>query len=447
MDLRRHALDLMQAKIKLAMTYHKDDPSIELVDRQIQEVRRLMGVEVMNSIQALIGDARVAAARAESLRARLDLLQASSSDSSVRGLERQDALNRALYLNLAQREEELHQQREGLSPNIEILSLAAPPDRPASPGPILFVPPALIAFTILGCFIAVLRERLDHALRGESEITAALGLRCAGLVPRVRPRHQMRLHEYLLSHPFSHYAEAIRSLVATTHLRPADRANKVILVTSSLPGEGKTTLAVSLATYTAKLGYRVLLVDLDLRKPGILRAFGGKDQDATSIPPKQGPLSEASVQHLPGLNLDYLPVRRNRSLDPVALFARADIANSLDILRGRYDCIVIDSAPLLAITEARLLAAMADRILFVVKSGSTRYEEACAALDMLRNGGFLDRDSAALASVVINQADPKDRMSYRYRYDYPDAEFSPDRPARSAFPQISGNPQAKRGSR
>ncbi|MGD0104513.1 MAG: polysaccharide biosynthesis tyrosine autokinase [Rhodopila sp.] len=444
-ELRRHALDLMQAKIKLATTYHKDDPSIDLVDRQIQEVRRQMGVEVTSNIQGLIGDARAAAARAESLRARLDLLQASTSDSSVRALERQDALNRRLYLNLAEREEELHQQREGLSPNIDILSLAAPPDRPTSPGPILFIPPALIAFTILGCFIAVLRERLDHALRGESEITAALGLRCAGLVPRVRTPTQMHLHEYLLSHPFSHYAEAIRSVVATTHLRPADRVNKVILVTSSLPGEGKTTMAVSLATYTAKLGYRVLLVDLDLRKLGILRAFGGRDQDTTSIPPQQGPLSEASVQHLPSLNLDYLPVRRNPSLDPVALFAQADIANSLNILRDHYDCIVIDSAPLLPITEARLLAAMADRILFVVKSGSTRREEACGALDMLRDGGFLDHNSGALASVVINQINPKD-MSYRYRYEYPDSEFSRDSPA-SSTSHLSVNPQAERDLR
>ncbi|WP_428493615.1 GumC family protein [Rhodopila sp.] len=439
-ELRRRAWDLMQARIKLATTYHKDDPSIDLVDRQLQEVRRLMGVEVSSGIQGLISDASVSAARVASLRSRLDLLQASSSDSSVRTLERQDALNHALYLSLAQREEELHQQREGLSPNIDILSLAAPPDRPTSPGPILFVPPALIAFTILGCFIAVLREGLDHTLRGESEITAALGLRCAGLVPRVRPPNQMRLHEYLLSHPFSHYAEAIRSLVAATHLRPAEQANKVILVTSSLPGEGKTTLAVSLATYTAKLGYRVLLVDLDLRKPGILRALGGRDQDVSPMPLRQGPLSEASVQHLPGLNLDYLPVRRDRSLDPVALFARADIANSLGRLRDRYDCIVIDSAPLLAITEARLLAAMADRILFVVKSGSTRHEEACGAIDMLRNGGFLKRDSAALASVVINQIDPKSHASYRYKYDYADAEFTPDRSARSAFPQIGGSP-------
>ena len=446
-ELRRRALDLMQAKIKLTTTYHKDDPSIDLVDRQIQEVRRLMGVEVTSGIQGLISDARVSAARVASLRSRLDLLQASSSDSSVRTLERQDALNRALYLNLAQREEELHQQREGLSPNIAILSRAAPPDRPTSPSAILFVPPALIVFTILGCFIAVLRERLDHTLRGEPEITAALGLRCAGLVPRVRPPKQMRLHEYLLSHPFSHYAEAIRSLVVATYLRPADESNKVILVTSSLSGEGKSTLAVSLATYTAKLGYRVLLVDLDLRKPGILRAFGGSDQEASPSSPQQGPLSEASVQHLPGLNLDYLPVRRNRSLDPVALFARADIANSLGKLRDRYDCILIDSAPLLAITEARLLAAMADRILFVVKSGSTRQEEASAALDMLRNGAFMNRDSATQASVVINQIDPKSHMSYRYKYDYADSEFPPDRPAHSAVPQIGGSPLVKRGSR
>jgi uncharacterized protein involved in exopolysaccharide biosynthesis/Mrp family chromosome partitioning ATPase len=422
-DLRRRALDLMQAKIKLVATWHKDDPSIELVDRQIQEVRRLIGVEVASGIQNLISDARVAGARVSSLRTRLDLLQQSSSDSSVRALERQDAQNRALYLSLAQREEELHQQREGLSPNIDILSLAALPDRPSSLSPVLFIPPALIAFTILGCFIAVLRERLDDTLRGQAETTAALGLRCVGLVPRLRARDKMRLQEYLLGNPFSPYAEAIRSLVAATRLRPADRSNKVILITSSLQGEGKTTLAISLATYTARVGHRVLLVDFDLRNPKTLHALGGKDR-RVSPALQQCPLSEASIQHLPGLSLDYLPVRQNRSLDPVALFAGADIANLLGRLRERYDCILIDSAPLLPVAEARLLAAMADRILFVVKWASTRRDEACCAIDMLRNGGFLNQNSMATASVVINQVNPKSQMSYQYRYVIHDGESS-----------------------
>jgi Mrp family chromosome partitioning ATPase len=159
----------------------------------------------------------------------------------------------------------------------------------------------------------------------------------------------------------------------------------------------------------------VLLVDLDLRNPGIMRAFGGMDQ-GTSPAPHQGPLSDNNVQHLPGLNLDYLPIRRSRTLDPVALFARADIANLLGRLREGYDFVLVDSAPLLATTEARLLAAMADRILFVVKWGSTRHDEARAAIDMLRNGGFLNRDSAALTSVVVNQIDLKSHVSYRYGY-------------------------------
>lgn len=439
-DLRRRALDLMQVKVKLISTYHKDDPAIGLVDRQIQEVNRQMGSEVTNGIHAYIRDAQVSGARAASLRARLDLLQQSSSDSRVRALENKDNLNRALYLNLAQREEELHQQREGLSPNIDILSLAAPPDRPTSAGPVLFVPPALIAFTILGCFIAVLRERVDSTLRSESEVTAALGIRCVGMIPRVRPPNQMRLHEYLLSDPFSPYAESIRSLVAATHLRASDQSKKVVLVTSSLPGEGKTTLAVSLATYTAKLGYRVLLVDLDLRNPGIRRAFGGKDRDVAPFM-RQGPLSDADIHHLPGLSLDYLPVRWNRSLDPVALFARSDIANALGRLRDRYDCILIDSAPLLAITEARLLAALADRILFVVKWGSTRRDEACGAIDILRDGGFLDGSSAAGVSVVINQIDPKSHVSRHDWYGYPGAKSS----GRLISSEITGASRVKRG--
>ena len=440
-DLRRHILDLMQAKVKLVLTFHKDDPSIALIDRQIQEAHRLMSLEVTSGIQGYISDARVSGARVALLRAKLNVLQQSSSDSSVRSLEREDALNRTLYLSLAQREEELHQQREGLSSNIDILSLAAPPDRPTSPAAILFVPPALIAFTILGCFIAVLRDRLDSTFRDESEISVALGLRCVGMVPRVRPSNQMRLHEYLLSDPFSPYAEAIRSLVAATHLRPGDQTNKVVLVTSSVPAEGKTTLAVSLATYIAKLGYRVLLVDLDLRNPGIVRAFGGSGRDIVPLP-QQGSLLEASICHLPGLKLDYLAVGWNRSVDPVALFARADLANALGRLRDRYDCILIDSAPLLAVTESRLLAALADRILFVVKWGTTKRQEACSAIDMLRNGGFLNQDFTNVASVVVTQVDPKSHVSHYYWSSDPRPKHS----GSSAVPGIAGA-QGKQGFR
>ena len=411
-DLRRKELELSQLQVTLGATYVLNNPKLQLVTSLLEEVKGQIRKEIDRGFNNLANNEQAAVAQVRSIRARLDVLQRSSSDNSVRKLERQANLNHQLYLSLLQRQEELQQQREGLSPNVEILSLAAPPDRPSSPIPLLFMPPALIGFTILGCLIAVLRDRLDETFRTENEISVSLGLPCIGLIPQVRPAGQLRLHEYLLAEPFSPYAEAIRSVVVSL-LTPNHYTPKAILITSSLPGEGKTTLAVSFAVYAAQLGRRVLLIDLDLRNPSIPRELANRVVGVLPGSSQEEGVTATSIQHLRGLRLDYLPVRRSTSTDPV-LFVNAHVRELLRSLRERYDCVVIDSAPLLSITETRLLASMADKIVFAVKWGSTRRDVAQSAIRLLRNRGLLNHDLAKVTSVVVTQVDPKKHMSYRY---------------------------------
>jgi succinoglycan biosynthesis transport protein ExoP len=126
------------------------------------------------------------------------------------------------------------------------------------------------------------------------------------------------------------------------------------------------------------------------------------------------------VQRVPGLQLDYLPACR-RPVDPLPLFADERMPRLLRQLRESYDCVVIDSPPLLSVTEARLLAAMVDKVVFVVKWGSTRRDDAQNALNLLRNTGLPGHDRVALAGVVVTQADPKKHARYRYYGDIGDS--------------------------
>ena len=334
------------------------------------------------------------------------------ADARLRELEREGAARDQLYTNLVRRQKELSYQQEIVHSDVRILSLASPPERPSSPSPLLFIFPAFVLFSMGGCLLAVAAERLDRGLRSEQEAVEALGLPCLGLVSQLSRTARIRPHKYLLRHPFSAYTEAIRSVVAGLHLTTPHEGSKIILTSSSVPSEGKTTLAVSLAVYIAQIRRRVLLVDLDFRHPTVQRALrtrakrGIVDLLLHDLPPAD------VIQRVPHLGLDYLPMTRC-PVDPVTLFAGDQLSRLLHQLRESYDCVIVDGPPLLGVTESRLLAAMADKVLFVVKWGSTRRETAQNAVNVLRSSGCLD-ENRVQPSTVLTQVDLKEHARYRY---------------------------------
>ncbi len=336
------------------------------------------------------------------------------AEQRLQQIEREAVAKGQLYHTLLRRHQEIRDQRETITADARILSLAATPDRPSSPNPFLFILPALILFLICGSMLSVLLERLDRGLRSEREINEALGVPCIGLVPQVaKTGRARRLHQHLLTAPFAAYAEAFRSIAATMQLASPLRQPKVILVTSSLPGEGKTTLAVSLSVCVALLRKRVLLIDLDFKRPSIQRELNGKaERGILDILLKNRPLAEA-IQHIPEPRLDYLAMSRC-SVDPLLLIAGEEMPRLLHQLRGSYDCIIIDSSPVLGSTETRLLAAMADEILLVVKWGSTRRELAQSALNLLRSPGGSLAQPLQSVSALIAQVDLKKHARYGY---------------------------------
>ncbi len=411
-DLRHQELTLLQAQAQVASTLGEKHPKMQQLANEIGEVRAKIAAEVDRAVDSAANDVQVATAEVQDIQQRIASVQGISTDPRLDALQHDATSSQRIYENLQQRREELREQRELISAGVSVLSLASLPDRPSSTNPVLFIPPAFVAFLVVGYFLATMRDRLDVRLRSESDIHEALGIPCLGLVPRLRRVRGLRPHQYLTGRPFAPYTEAIRSVVAALGLVDARGAPKVILVTSSLPHEGKTTLAVSLAAYAAVLGRRTILLDLDFRHPAVLRELTGKSGRGSGLLPVED-LGPDPILRSESLNLDYLAMPRDAT-DPLIRFAGDNIARLLTRLRATYDCVIIDSAPLLAITETRLLSSLADKVLFVVKWAATRRDVAQNALHVLSSLEARWKAHPVLAGAVITQVDLRKHARYRY---------------------------------
>ncbi len=225
-------------------------------------------------------------------------------------------------------------------------------------------------------------------------------------------------HVELVSHsqPQSPISEAFRALRTSLLLSQADRPPQVILVTSPLPREGKTTAAVNIAVTLAQLGDNTLLVDGDLRKPGVSRALNmadGKHAGLSSYLAGVSTLDLVTVPHPSISNLHVIPTGPIPP-NPADLLSSHRLAEMVVELRKRYKFIVIDSPPIMAATDAVILSVVADGVLLVVRSGSTPKEAVTRTRDLLVSV------KCRMLGVVLNGVDsssPDYYYSYRY-YPY-----------------------------
>ena len=324
------------------------------------------------------------------------------ADRQLQILQREASASAQLYGSLLRRQKDMRVQQEANSIGLSVNSFASVPDRPSSHNPILFIVPAFFIFAMCGGWIAVMLDKLDRGLRSEKATAEALGIPCIGFVPRIPLKSALQSYQHVRREPFSEYSEALRSAVATLQLVDPGSMCKVILVTSSVPGEGKTSLAFGLAGYVAGFGRRVLLIDLDLRsrsRPHDMSA--GLEAEAIDPSLQNRALTEI-LRRLPEGGPHCLSITHHQ-LDPLAPFANDRIPRLVQEQRQKYDCVIIDGPPVLAAAEARLLCQTVDRVLYAVKWGETKQEVAQNALGLLRDSGCLDEQRKDFTVAILTQ--------------------------------------------
>jgi exopolysaccharide transport family protein len=412
-DLRKQEGELVKEESLLRSNYGEKHPRILNLRSETANLQSKINREVDRIIRTLENEVRVQETGIVTIEQEIDKLSNRTTiDREVgvklRQLERETQATRQLYESLLDRFKETTEQQKIIEADAKVISMAAPPDKPSTPGPMLFGAVGFTASMMLGTLLALLLERLDSGLRSGKQLEAALGLPALGLVPRVnRLKRNQKPHQYLMDKPLSAYAEAIRAIYTSMQLSDVDNPPKVVLVTSSLPQEGKTTLAVSLATFVARSSQRVILVDLDLRHPSIQRELRFTPTTGFVEYMAGERMLEEVIQHDEETGIDYLPIKR-QTANPTDLLASQKMRHLIQRLRDSYDYVMIDSAPLLGVTDTKVAALLADKVLFATQWEKTTKDTASNGLAHLRE------IRASVAGAVLTQVDVAKHAQYGY---------------------------------
>lgn len=312
------------------------------------------------------------------------------------------------------------------------------PTSPVSPDPALVLAAALGLGLLLGLAAAVLRERLDDTVQGEGDVSAALG---AAAVLGTVPRWEATGGLLGADQAGSLASEAYRTVRTNLQFVDVDAPPRVIVVTSSLSGEGKTTTSVQLAAVLAQAGKRVLLVDGDLRRPRVAAELGlVGDVGLSSVLAGSATLGEA-LQYSTEPGLTVIAAGPTAPY-PSELLGSRQMAALLVRLREEYDHVVIDAPPVLPVTDAAVLGVQADGVVLVGRHGQTRRAE------LRQAGAALALVEARLLGVVLNAVPPR-TMAGRYGYaSYPETSAVPvvAPPVEAAAVEVVDAPPASRVS-
>lgn len=276
---------------------------------------------------------------------------------------------------------------------LSVLEPAEPANAPFSPNLPLNVGLAIVIGVILATAVAFLIEYLDDTLKHKEDITRILDTSTLGEIGVVRARNDKLV---TAAEPRSANAEAYRMLRSNISFSSVDKPIKTILITSASPSEGKSITAANLAVTMAQAGYRTILLDCDLRKPTQHKLFGlSNDAGLTNCLLSHANLSTfirpTRAENLRLLTTGPLPP------NPAELLGSRSMSELLTLLQKDADIIVVDSPPVLAVTDSAILSHMSDGVLLVVDSGQTRRDSAVRAKEALEKAG------ARMLGVVLNR--------------------------------------------
>ena len=404
---------------------------------QLKEIDQLILDEKKSIIDQMGNDYNAARQRETLLTQALDQQKIEANQMSERLVEynilkREAEANKTLYDGMLTKLKEANIAGALKSSNIRVVDPAMVPSTPTRPAKARNIALAFIVGLVGGIGLALLREYLDNTVKTPDDIETLSRLPSLAVVPAFSDSngngrrgllkgvssngHDKRIELVAQHLPKSQMSEAFRALRTALLLSQADHPPQVILVTSALPREGKTTAAANLAVTLAQLGDSTLLIDADLRKPGVGRLLNmtdGKYAGLSSYLAGVSSLDLVTVPHPSIPNLAAIPTGPLPP-NPADLLSSHKLADAITELRGKFKFIVIDSPPIMAATDAVILSVQVDGVLLVVRSGETPKEAFTRTRDLLVSV------KCRMLGVVLNAVDssaPDYYYSYRY-YPY-----------------------------
>ena len=414
-EYRSKLSDLMRQRADMATLYTPDYVKVKEVDAQIASLRDALEAE-SKAVEEHARNEYEEAARREKLLADHYQIQTTSMNQEAEKtiqyniLKREVDSNQQLYDAMLQRTKLVNAAAALRTANVRILDSAKVPTVPYKPKPAVNAVLGCLTGVLLGAVVIIARDRANHTLQHRGDVHTYLNLPELGVIPRAARGWTVHggARDLAITESFR---GALTSILFSS--RYGSRSPQMLVLTSWSPGEGKSMTAYNLGIALAEIGRRVLIIDGDMRRPaihkmleienniGLADVLSGTEPTFASVP---GAVIQTS--NIPGLSVitsGSLPT------NPSALLYSQRARDLLDLLRKRYDAILIDTPPMQTITDARLFGAMADAVILVVRASSTSRDAAIAAKQR-----FVD-DGTSVLGAILNCWD----ATYAgKRYDY-----------------------------
>jgi exopolysaccharide transport family protein len=414
--LRAQYADIAKNEADLTSKYGPRHPQVANVRAQLKDTQRLINEEIQRIVQSTTHDYDVAKSREASLQDSFDKLQGVSSTSGqavvrLHELQREAEANRTLYESYLARSKETTAQESLEMPDSRIVSSASIPLKPSAPKTMLILGFAILLGLGGGTVLAFLVDYLDGRIKTLEQAEEISGVPALAALPSISSRElagrakrgrtelgnydprtmrllpaalQPPLMRYAIEEPGTFFAEAIRAVRLAIQRARKVEPIKVVLVTSGLESEGKTTFAGNLALSFATLGIKTLLIDGDLRNPGLTRAVSpNADAGLLQVATGEVPLERAILLDR-STGLSILPSPAIKDVDAITeLMFSEQMVEILDRLKSHYELIIIDSPPLIPLVDGRALAELADRILLAMAWDQTPREVVAHTMELL----------------------------------------------------------------
>ena len=343
---------------------------------------------------------RVAMLHADLAAAQAEIDRNARAEITLDAMERDAGASRTLLTSVLQRLQQTSQQAAVEQPDAHEVSLALPPAVPSFPRTVPLLAAAVGFGVLLGLFVVYGLELTDTTLPGGEAVRALLQRPCFALIPEVRRRTlgRLRVEDYAAMKPLSAFAEQVRGLRAGLWL--GKHRPRAIAITAARPAEGKTTLAVALARSAALAGERVVLLDCDLRHPSLAPLFGAAGRAGLAECLRgEAPLA-AVIRNDPLTPMAYVGAGE-AGPEGFGLFLSEAMARVVQSLRTDYDLVLLDTPPVLAMSDTRVIAQIADATLLCVRWRSTPRDVAAAAIELLEDA------QASVVGVALTRVDPR----------------------------------------
>jgi succinoglycan biosynthesis transport protein ExoP len=421
-QLRQQVSKLAQQEADVSRRYGAEHEAAQKARRQIEDINGLILKELGRIEQVYKSDLEVAIKQEADLSQSLADYTIRSSNIAqaqvrLRELERNAQSNQNLYESFLDRYKTALQQQSFPITDARVLTEASPARGKSSPKTVITFALSGIAGLALGLMLAVGREFADRTFRTPSQVERVLGHPCLGVLPKIigtRSRRRssrkeatgrvlarnLGMFQHVVKAPLSRFAETLRSVKLAIDFAPVDGGMRVIGVVSSMPGEGKSTVAMNIAELLAASGNTVLIIDADLRSPTLTREL---------TPNASGGLFEFLVNDAPINDLIYSDEAKRLKFLPAAgkggaaqktdLIGSTNMAQLLTAARQTYNYVIIDLPPLAPVIDAKAIAGAVDGFVLVVEWGET---STSTVSDALHNAPLVNQK---LVGCILNKAD------------------------------------------